>query len=67
MYRIKLQSGEESEFSSFEELSFGIVSGIIGPGQISRGRGQCTASSCNLAKRSQTTQTRSHLAAGAKH
>ena len=31
MYRIKLQSGEESEFSSFEELCFGIVSGIIGP------------------------------------
>ena len=31
MYRIKLQSGEESEFSSFEELSFSIVSGIIGP------------------------------------
>lgn len=31
MYRIKLQSGEESEFGSFEELCFGIVSGIIGP------------------------------------
>lgn len=31
MYRIKLQSGEESEFNSFEELCFGIVSGIIGP------------------------------------
>jgi hypothetical protein len=30
MYRIKLQSGEESEFSSFEELCFGVVSGIIG-------------------------------------
>jgi len=28
MYRIKLQSGEESEFSSFEELCFGVVSGF---------------------------------------
>jgi len=31
MYRIRLETGEETEFNSFEELSFGIVSGIVGP------------------------------------
>ena len=31
MYRIKLGSGDESVFNSFEELSFGIGTGIIGP------------------------------------